>query len=56
MGKNPVNFEQFHIRRLYDDETGTWFFSVVDVVQAFTGKRHDKNLRLSDNKLLLKKG
>ena len=34
MESNPANFEQYHIRRLYDDETGTWFFSVVDVVQA----------------------
>ncbi|HAT6355225.1 BRO family protein [Legionella pneumophila] len=34
MESNPVNFEQYHIRRLYDEETGTWFFSVVDVVQA----------------------
>ena len=27
-------FEQHHIRRLYDDATETWWFSVVDVIQA----------------------
>ncbi len=27
-------FEQHQIRRLYDDATETWWFSVVDVIQA----------------------
>lgn len=27
-------FEQHQIRRLYDDATETWWFSVVDVMQA----------------------
>ncbi len=27
-------FEQHQIRRLYDDATETWWFSVVDIVQA----------------------
>ena len=27
-------FEQHHIRRLYDDATETWWFSVIDIVQA----------------------
>jgi hypothetical protein len=39
MESNPANFEQYHIRRLYDEETGTWFFSVVDVVQALIQQR-----------------
>ncbi len=31
-----VAFEKYKIRRLYDEETETWFFSVVDVVAALT--------------------
>jgi len=34
MDTNLANFEQYHIRRLYDENTETWFFSVVDVIQA----------------------
>ena len=34
MSDNLVIFEQYNIRRIYDDKTETWFFSVVDVVQA----------------------
>jgi hypothetical protein len=29
-------FENFKIRRLYDEYTETWFFSVVDIIQALT--------------------
>ena len=29
-------FEDHKIRRIYDKETDTWFFSVVDVVGALT--------------------
>jgi hypothetical protein len=29
-------FEDHKIRRIYDKETDTWFFSVVDVVQVLT--------------------
>ena len=29
-------FEGKHIRRHYDEETGIWYFSVVDVVAALT--------------------
>jgi len=27
-------FENFKIRRSYNEETETWFFSVVDILQA----------------------
>ena len=27
-------FEQHHIRRLYDDATETWWFSVIDIIQV----------------------
>ncbi|MBN1972556.1 MAG: Bro-N domain-containing protein [Sedimentisphaerales bacterium] len=36
MKSNLAIFEDFKIRRLYDEKTETWFFSVVDVVAALT--------------------
>jgi len=36
MDSNPTIFEQHKIRRSYDEETETWFFSVIDIVQALT--------------------
>ncbi len=32
----PVVFEERKIRRLYDEKTDTWFFSVVDIIQVLT--------------------
>jgi len=32
----PVAFEERKIRRVYDEKTETWLFSVVDIVQALT--------------------
>lgn len=29
-------FEQNKIRRLYDEATETWWFSVIDIIQALT--------------------
>jgi DNA-damage-inducible protein D len=34
MKNSPAIFENFHIRRLYDEETETWYFSVVDIIQV----------------------
>ena len=34
MNSNPAIFEDYKIRRVYDEETETWFFSVTDVIQA----------------------
>jgi hypothetical protein len=34
----PVLFEQHEIRRLYDEKTQTWYFSVVDIVQVLTAR------------------
>ena len=35
--KNQIAlFEDFKIRRHYDEPTETWFFSVVDIIQALT--------------------
>ena len=32
----PAIFEEREIRRLYDENTETWFFSVVDIIQVLT--------------------
>jgi hypothetical protein len=32
MNTNLAVFEGYHIRRVYDEKTGTWFFSVVDII------------------------
>ena len=32
----PAIFEEREIRRLYDEQTETWFFSVVDIIQVLT--------------------
>lgn len=31
-------FEEHEIRRVYDEETETWFFSVIDIIQALTSQ------------------
>ncbi len=31
MNTVPVNFENIDIRRVYDENTETWYFSVVDI-------------------------
>ena len=36
--KNDIAvFEDAKIRRVYDEETETWFFSVVDIMRVLTG-------------------
>ena len=32
----PTQFDGQTIRRVYDEETETWWFSVIDVVQMLT--------------------
>ena len=35
MKKNDLAiFEQYKIRRVYDEKTETWYFSVVDIIQV----------------------
>ncbi|HIJ87438.1 MAG TPA: hypothetical protein HPP97_07075 [Desulfuromonadales bacterium] len=34
MNTTPVNFENIDIRRVYDEKTETWYFSVVDIIRA----------------------
>ena len=47
----PVMFEQSEIRRVYDDKTETWFFSVVDIVQVLTQQPDYQTARKYWNKL-----
>lgn len=32
----PAQFEDYDIRRVYDEDAKTWWFSVVDIVQVLT--------------------
>src|SRR5438477_6337691 len=36
MDKNLTIFEDYQIRRHYDEGTETWYFSVIDVIAALT--------------------
>jgi len=44
-------FEQHQIRRLYDDATETWWFSVIDIVAALTEQPDYQAARKYWNKL-----
>jgi DNA-damage-inducible protein D len=44
-------FEEHHIRRLYDEETDSWFFSIIDIVQALTQQPNNLTARKYWNKL-----
>ena len=47
----PAIFEEREIRRLYDEKTETWFFSVVDIVQILTQQPDFQTARKYWNKL-----
>jgi len=41
--KNTVAFfENFKIRRIYDEKSETWFFSVVDIIGVLIEQREHK--------------
>jgi len=44
-------FEEFKIRRLYDEESETWYFSVIDIIQALTQQPDNQTARKYWNKL-----
>jgi DNA-damage-inducible protein D len=44
-------FEGYQIRRHYDEQTETWWFSVVDIVQVLTQQPDSKTARKYWNKL-----
>jgi hypothetical protein len=47
----PVLFEKREIRRLYDEKTETWYFSIVDIMQALTQQSDYQTARKYWNKL-----
>lgn len=59
MNNDLVLFEDYKIRRIYDEEEETWYFSVIDIVQALTGQPDYQTARKYWNKLkerLVKEG
>ncbi len=40
--KNLVIFENFNIRRQYDEDSETWYFSVIDIVAVLTDQKDFK--------------
>ncbi len=44
-------FEEFEIRRVYDEKTETWFFSVINIVQVLTQQSDYQTARKYWNKL-----
>lgn len=60
MELEPIQFEDYNIRRIWDDKTERWYFAVVDVIEALTNsqdpnkywfdmKRREKEVELSAN-------
>ncbi|MEN9984633.1 MAG: hypothetical protein RI925_135 [Pseudomonadota bacterium] len=47
----PADFDGQSIRRVYDEDTETWWFSVVDVVQVLTQQANDLSARKYWNQL-----
>src|SRR3990172_1541531 len=44
-------FEDYQIRRVYNEDTGVWYFSVVDIVQALIQQPDYQTARKYWNKL-----
>ena len=36
MKSNLTLFEDYNIRRIYDEKTETWLFSIIDIVRVLT--------------------
>lgn len=51
MKNNLAVFEEHQIRRVYDEEAETWFFSVIDIVQVLTLQADYQAARKYWNKL-----
>ncbi|MFZ2853710.1 MAG: Bro-N domain-containing protein [Rhodocyclaceae bacterium] len=51
MQNQPAFFEEHEIRRVYDEATETWWFSVVDIVQVLTRQPDYQTARKYWNKL-----
>ncbi len=51
MDRTIAIFEKFKIRRIYDDETETWYFSIIDILQALLEQNEYQKARKYWNKL-----
>ena len=51
MKLQPAIFEEYEIRRVYDEDTETWWFSVVDIVQVLNQQADYQTARKYWNKL-----
>lgn len=51
MKEHAAFFENTQIRRLYDEKTETWLFSVIDIIQALTQQQDFQTARKYWNKL-----
>ena len=49
--KSLVAFENFKIRRFFDEKTETWYFSVIDIIAALTDQTDYQTARKYWNKL-----
>jgi len=51
METNLAIFEDYNIRRVYDEDAQLWFFSVIDIIQALTQQPDYQAARKYWNKL-----
>jgi len=51
MKTSPAIFENYKIRRVYDEKTETWYFSVVDIIQVLLQQPDFQTARKYWNKL-----
>ncbi len=51
MKTDMILFEDYQIRRLYDEESEIWWFSVIDIVQVLTQQADYQTARKYWNKL-----
>ena len=49
--KSLAVFENYNIRRIYDEETEIWYFSVVDIIQVLIQQPDYQTARKYWNKL-----
>ncbi len=51
MNESIIPFEEHRVRRVYDEATDTWYFSVVDIIQILTQQADFQTSRKYWNKL-----
>ena len=51
MDQNLTVFEDYKIRRMYDEATETWYFSVIDIIQVLIQQSDYQAARKYWNKL-----